>query len=72
MSDGTTPRERFKQAAEAAIRRNARNMTDRGISGPDSALHVGRSRLEPGLLDILADAAEQAYGAAPGRGKRTA
>ena len=72
MSDGTTPRERFKAAAEAAIRARKRSIDDRGLGGPDSALHVGRNHLEPGLLDILADAAEQAYGAAPGRGKRTA
>jgi hypothetical protein len=73
MSDGTTPRERFKEAAEAAVRRHQRNVVDRGLSGADSALHVGLSRHDPGLLDVLADLAEQAYGDAPAprsRGQR--
>lgn len=60
-----SPRERFKQAATAAVRKHQRNIVDRGLSGPDSALHVGLSRNDPGLLDVLADAAEAAYGSAP-------
>jgi hypothetical protein len=58
-------RERFKQGAEEAVRLHQRNIGDRGISGPDSALHVGRTNGAPGLLDVLADIAEQAYGEAP-------
>lgn len=66
MSDTTTPRERFKEAAQAAVRLHSRNVGDRGIKGPDSALHVGPAGGDdPGLLDLLADAAEQAYAAAP-------
>lgn len=65
MSDTTSPREAFKEAAAAAVRANSRNITDRGMSGPDSALMVGSNREQPGLLDVLADAAEAVYGAAP-------
>ena len=61
----TTPRVRFKEAAQAAVRAARRNIDDRGVTGPDSALHVGPGRNGPGLLDVLADAAEAAYGAAP-------
>lgn len=65
MADDTTPRERFKELAAAAVKANGRNVVDRGLSGPDSALYVGANPEWPGLLDILADVAEQAYGAAP-------
>jgi hypothetical protein len=69
MSDTTTPRERFKTAAEAVVRKHSRNVGDRGINGPDSALHVGPAgRDDPGLLELLADAAEAAYGVAPAPG----
>lgn len=70
--EGTTPRERFKEAAGAAVRRHQRNIIDRGLSGPDSALHVGLSRHDPGLLDVLADAAEAAYGDAAPSGRKRA
>jgi hypothetical protein len=71
MSGGeASPRETFKAAAEAAVRLHKRNIGDRGISGPDSALHVGSNRDHPGLLDDLADAAEAAYGDAAPAGKR--
>lgn len=73
MSDTTTAREAFKTAAEAAVRLHHRNINDRGISGPDSALHVGPAgRDDPGLLERLADAAEAVYADAQptGRGKR--
>lgn len=59
------PRERFKEAAAAAVRTSQRNIVDRGVSGPDSALHVGRNGEPPGLLDALADVAEACYGEAP-------
>lgn len=63
MTDATTPRERFKEAATAAVRKHQRNIGDRGISGERSALHVGPAGSgDPGLLDVLADAAEAAYG----------
>lgn len=66
MSDTTTPRERFKEAAQAAVRLHSRNVGDRGIRGEHSALHVGPAgRDDPGLLDLLADAAEAAYGTVP-------
>jgi hypothetical protein len=72
MSSDTTPRERFKQAAEAAIRVNRRNIDDRGVTGPNSALMIGSNPSHPGLLDVLADAAEQAYGDARPSGRRGA
>jgi hypothetical protein len=62
-----TPRERFKEAAAAAVRLHKRNIGDRGLTGPDSALMIGSNRDHPGLLDVLADAAEQAYGEPQGR-----
>jgi hypothetical protein len=68
-----TPRERFKEAAQAAVRRHQRNITDRGISGERSALHVGPAGSgDPGLLDVLADVAELAYGDAPAPSRRHA
>lgn len=68
MSGGEeSPRETFKEAAAAAVRANKRNIGDRGLTGPDSALYVGANREWPGLLDVLADAAEAAYGDAPAR-----
>lgn len=70
MADEASPRERFKEAAAAAVRANRRNIEDRGITGPDSALHVGANRERPGLLDVLADAAERAYGDAPAPRRR--
>lgn len=70
MADETSPRERFKQLAEETVRAHSRNIVDRGISGPDSALHVGANRERPGLLDVLADAAERAYGDAPAPRRR--
>jgi hypothetical protein len=70
VADSTTPRERFKEAAEAAVRKHQRNIIDRGLSGADSAMHVGLSRHDPGLLDVLADAAEAAYGDAKPLGAR--
>ena len=54
------------------MRANASNITDRGLGGPDSALYVGYNRDRPGLLDVLADDAEAAYGGQPARGRRTA
>jgi hypothetical protein len=69
--EAATPRERFKGLAESAIRLYKRNIGDRGLTGPDSALHVGPAgRTTPGLLDVLADAAEAAY-AEPARGTRS-
>lgn len=65
MTDNATAREKFKESAAAAVKANNRNIIDRGMSGPDSALFVGSNRTQPGLLDLLADAAEAAYGAAP-------
>lgn len=66
-------RERFKAAAEKVIRAAARNIADRGVGGPESALHVGANRTRPGLLDQLADAAESAYdGPQPRRGGKGA
>lgn len=57
-----TPRERFKESAEKAIQANVRNIDDRGVKGDRSALLVGANPHWPGLLDVLADAAEAAYG----------
>ena len=62
MTDNTAARERFKADAEAAVRLYKRNINDRGVTGPTSALHIGPGGpLTPGLLDVLADAAELAY-----------
>lgn len=63
-----TARERFKATAAEAVRAHYRNIEDRGLNGPRSALETGASGDSPGLLDVLADAAEAAYGdAAPSR-----
>jgi hypothetical protein len=67
-----SPREVFKEAAAAAVRKHQRNIIDRGLSGADSALHVGLSRRDPGLLDVLADLAEAAYGDAPAPARKGA
>jgi hypothetical protein len=64
-----TPREEFKRSVEAAIRAQHRNISDRGLSGPDSALVIPYKQGEPALLDALADAAEAAYGAPAKRGR---
>jgi len=68
----TTPREQFKTAAAEAVRKSRRNIEDRGVTGPASALFVGANPDWPGLLDVLADAAEQAYGDAPAPARKGA
>jgi hypothetical protein len=69
MSD-TSRREQVKEAAEAVVRKHHRNFADRGITGPESALHTGCNPRDPGFLDDLADAVEALYGGAPKPGRR--
>ena len=72
MATTDTPREAFKTAAAAALQANARNIEDRGLKDERSALYVGANPSWPGILELLADAAEAAYGGQPARSRRTA
>lgn len=56
---------------EATIREHARNIGDRGLRGPDSALHREYRAGGGTLLEALRANAEQVYGDAPApAGKR--
>jgi len=60
-----TQAERLDELNAATIREHGRNIGDRGLNGPDSALHRAYSAGGLTLLEALRANAEAVYGGVP-------
>jgi hypothetical protein len=62
MTADRTPAQRLDELNEATIKVHARNIGDRGLSGPDSALHRAYRPGGGTLLEALRANAQAVYG----------